>query len=59
MKREGHCDVPVRHTEDGARLGRWVLQRGQSKKKGKLDPDRQKIFEDISIEWVKRRANVL
>ena len=59
-KREGHCNVPASHTENGANLGRWVVNRRQSKKTGKLDADRQKILEEIGIEWVLRekRANV-
>ena len=54
MKREGHCNVPAHHTEDGANLGRWVVNRRQSKKTGKLDPERQRILEEIGIEWAIR-----
>ena len=60
QKREGHCNVPASHKEDGANLGIWVYNQRQFKKKGKLDPYRRKILEDIGFEWVlvERGANV-
>ena len=59
-KREGHCNVPFLHKEDGTNLGSWVSNQRQLKKKEKLDPDRQKMLEKIGFEWVlfERRANV-
>ena len=53
-KREGHCNVPASHTENGANLGSWVVNQRQSKKTGKLDPGRQTILEETGIEWVLR-----
>jgi hypothetical protein len=57
--REGHCNVPLSHKEDGSNLGAWVSTQRHLKKKEKLDPDRQKILEAIGFEWVlvERRAN--
>ena len=57
-KREGHCNVPASHTDNGANLGRWVVNQRQSKKTGKLDADRQKILEETGIEWVLREKRV-
>jgi hypothetical protein len=50
-KREGHCNVPQSHKEDGANLGLWVSHQRQLKKLGKLDPDRLKILKGIGFEW--------
>jgi hypothetical protein len=59
-KREGHCNVPNLHKEDGTTLGFWVDRQRQLKRMEKLDPDRQEMLEDIGFEWVlfERRANV-
>jgi hypothetical protein len=49
--REGHCNVPRSHTEDGVKLGWWVTTQRQLKTKEKLDRDRKKRLEDIGFEW--------
>jgi hypothetical protein len=41
----------VLHTEDGIKLGQWVATQRHLKTKEKLDPDRQKILEEIGIHW--------
>jgi hypothetical protein len=56
QKREGHCKVHAQHTEDGTNLGQWVANQRQLKTKEKLDPDRQKILEEIGIHWELRTA---
>ena len=48
--REGHCNVPQSHIEDGAKLGAWVDRQRQLRKTGKLDPDRQTRLEGVG-EW--------
>jgi AraC-like DNA-binding protein len=50
-KREGHCNVPQSHSEDGANLGIWVNNQRQLKKKETLDPERQNRLEEIGFEW--------
>jgi hypothetical protein len=51
--REGHCNVPQLHKEDGANLGVWVNNQRQLKRMEKLDSDRQKILEEIEFEWAR------
>jgi hypothetical protein len=50
MTREGHCDVPHAHKEDGANLGPWVTRQRHLKKAKKLDLYRQKNLEEIGFE---------
>jgi hypothetical protein len=50
-KREGHCNVPQSHKEDGTSLGLWVKNQRQLKRKEKLDPDREEALEDIGFQW--------
>jgi ribosomal protein L7Ae-like RNA K-turn-binding protein len=52
-KREGHCNVPQSHKEEGANLGKWACRQRQLKRKEKLEPDRQKRLEEMGIEWGK------
>jgi hypothetical protein len=51
QEREGHCNVPQLHTEDGSNLGTWLGYQRQLNRKKKLDPDRQKRIEEIGIAW--------
>jgi hypothetical protein len=50
-KREGHCNAPQSHTDDGANLGTWVKTQRQLNRKEKLEPERQKCLEGIVFEW--------
>jgi hypothetical protein len=49
--REGHCNVPRVHTEDGMKLGSWLNTQRQHKKKGSLQLDRQRRLGEIGIVW--------
>jgi hypothetical protein len=49
--REGHCRVPISHTEDKIKLGSWVGKQRHLKKTGKLDPDRQMRLDEVGTEW--------
>jgi hypothetical protein len=51
QEREGHCQVPSSHTEDGGNLGRWVNTQRQLNRKEKLDSERQRRLEEIGFEW--------
>jgi hypothetical protein len=57
-KREGHCDVPARHTCDEANLGIWVSHQRQLKTKERLDPDRQMQLEEIGFKWAVKKGQV-
>jgi hypothetical protein len=50
-KREGHCDVPKSHKEDGANLGAWTNNQRRFKKIGKLNSDRDKLLEEVGFQW--------
>jgi hypothetical protein len=52
QKREGHCNVPTSHKEDGVNLGNWVSHQRQLIRKETLDSGRQQMLEDIAFEWV-------
>jgi hypothetical protein len=51
QKREGHCNVPQSHKEDGLNLGLWVHTQRWLKMTGKLDLDRQTLLEELGFEW--------
>jgi predicted Ser/Thr protein kinase len=49
--REGHCNVPFSHQEDGVNLGNWVIAQRGTRKKGKLVADRARRLDDLGIAW--------
>jgi hypothetical protein len=49
--REGHCNVPYKHEEDGSNLGAWVSTQRYQKKKGVLNTDKQTRLEEIGVAW--------
>jgi len=50
-RREGNCDVPFRHKEDGQNLGSWLGKQRENKKNGRLEPKREKRLEKIGVVW--------
>ena len=52
-KREGHCDVPKDHEEDGVKLGTWLnnLRQVRKGKAGILGADRIERLEKLGIRW--------
>ena len=50
-KREGHCDVPHKHEEDGQPLGIWLVNQKTSQKKGALEKSRQERLEKLGVNW--------
>jgi hypothetical protein len=54
IKREGHCNVPISHTEDGVNLGKWVSAQRRLGKIGKLDPYRQKLLDGFGFKWTRQ-----
>ena len=50
-EREGHCNVPSKHVEDGEKLGEWLVAQRAAYKKGELDPERQRRLEELGVAW--------
>jgi superfamily II DNA or RNA helicase len=46
--REGHCDVPKGHDEDGFKLGNWVDSQRANKN---ISPERRKWLDNIGFVW--------
>jgi hypothetical protein len=57
-EREGDCNVPQRHKEDGENLGIWLTTRRMDKKKGILDPEKQILLEEIGVVWSIRKQKI-
>ena len=53
-KREEHCNVPQSHKENGKNFGRWVNNQRQPKRMEKLDPNRQKMLQEVGPNWAGR-----
>lgn len=53
----GDCDVPSKWPEN-PELANWVSNLRQSRRQGKLDPERERVLNEIGFIWAKRtRAN--
>jgi len=52
-KREGHCDVPISHEEDGIKLGSWLARQRQVRKgkHGILGADRIERLNKLGTRW--------
>ena len=53
-EREGHCDVPAKHEEQGAKLGSWLGHQRTAYKRGTLEARRVQILEDCGVTWTIR-----
>ena len=49
--REGHCDVPRKHEEQGDKLGSWLSDQRQAYKRGTLEARRRHILEECGVRW--------
>jgi len=49
--REGHCDVPSKHEEQGAKLGDWLSKQRTAFKRGKLESRRVRALEAAGVVW--------
>ena len=56
-EREGHCDVPIAHEEEGAKLGDWLSSqrkayklRGMSEEKRKANTSHRRPLSDAQVE---------
>ena len=50
-EREGHCNVPQGHEEDGVKLGEWISRQRQLYKKGKIDESYLRRLENLGVSW--------
>lgn len=50
-QREGHCNVPSRHIEDGIHLGDWLQYQKRRKRSGRLDPIHRQRLTAIGVAW--------
>ena len=50
-KREGHCNVPSKHVEDGENLGAWLSTQRLLQRKGTLEKSRQERLEKLGVNW--------
>ena len=57
-EREGDCNVPQSHKEDGENLGIWLTTRRMDKKKGILDAEKQILLEEIGVVWSIRKRKI-
>ena len=49
--REGHCDVPRKHEEQGVNLGTWLGDQRTAQKKGLLGDGRRRRLEEAGVTW--------
>ena len=50
-QKEGHCNVPQSHQDDGEKLGIWLKTQRREKKNGSLDAVKAKKLEELNIVW--------
>ena len=49
--REGHCDAPKTHEEEGVKLGTWLEEQRKRHKQGTLDAARRERLEVLGVVW--------
>lgn len=49
-KNNGDCDVPTKYPEN-PKLGNWVSQQRQERKRGTLKPERESMLTEIGFRW--------
>mmetsp|Transcript_4620 Transcript_4620/g.6670 ORF Transcript_4620/g.6670 Transcript_4620/m.6670 type:complete len:569 (+) Transcript_4620:76-1782(+) len=57
QEREGHCNVPRPHQEEGKKLGNWINTQRYNRKRDKLSKKRQSDLEKIGFLWEKNTEN--
>ena len=50
-EREGHCNVPFSHEEDGIKLGAWLYKQRLIRRNDSLRADRIKRLDKLGIRW--------
>mmetsp|Transcript_9215 Transcript_9215/g.13454 ORF Transcript_9215/g.13454 Transcript_9215/m.13454 type:complete len:118 (+) Transcript_9215:211-564(+) len=54
--KNGHCDVPRWHIEQGKSLGVWVRNQKTKKRKNMLEQRREDLLKQAGFEWNTRKA---
>jgi len=49
FEREGICNVPMGHVEDGVQLGNWISAQRQLEKNGRLDIERVTRLDELGM----------
>merc|ERR1712194_802391 len=49
--REGDCNVPNKHEEDGENLGLWLSNQRTANNNGKIDTQKRKLLDDLGVVW--------
>eukprot|EP00536_Pseudo-nitzschia_multiseries_P003811 jgi/Psemu1/186623/e_gw1.60.20.1 len=49
--REGHCNVPQNHLEEGEKLGMWLGNQRTYKRLGKLDSNAKRLMDELGVVW--------
>jgi ribosomal protein L7Ae-like RNA K-turn-binding protein len=50
-EREGDCNVPRSHVEDGVKLGKWLTKQSGIKKNGSLDENLEGRLTNLGVVW--------
>jgi hypothetical protein len=53
MEAHGHCDVPVRNS-DNPSLGVWVVNQRSNRKRGKLTIKQVRLLDEVGFRWERR-----
>ena len=50
-EREGRCEVPARHEEEGVKLGKWLSDQRTAHTNGNMDAARRTRLEELGVVW--------
>eukprot|EP00977_Amphora_coffeiformis_P004754 scaffold1019_cov172-Amphora_coffeaeformis.AAC.7 len=50
-ERNGHCNVPISHREEGQNLGEWIHTQRRAKRGGNIDESRARQLEELGLSW--------
>jgi hypothetical protein len=50
-EREGHCAVPLKHSESGKKIGFWLMVQKIHRKTGMISNERRHLLESLGVKW--------
>jgi hypothetical protein len=50
-EREGHCVVPLKHSESGKKIGFWLMVQNIHRKTGMISNERRHLLESLGVNW--------